>query len=37
MLREYENSDYVGLSDDFRQKILNMDLEIEKENNGPTA
>jgi len=34
MLREYENSDYVGLSDDFRQKILNMDLEVEKENNN---
>ena len=34
MLREYENSDYVGLSDDFKQKILNMDLEVEKENNN---
>ena len=34
MLREYENSDYEGLSDDFRQKILNMNLEVEKENNN---
>ena len=31
MLREYENSDYAGLDIDFRQKIINMNLEVENE------
>ena len=31
MLREYENGDYAGLDNDFRQKIISMNLEVENE------